>query len=172
MLRYARPLFSDRAFSLAITGGLSPVPFTSPFAKSRHLYTGYPMANMKAPAIVVPQTTHFHGFEHQLCVSMHHQWFTCVRLFANHLTPLTKPFPQRSAHSRFRSCTLRWFAGCSFKPPAEGLPPSDKQHALSSFRTHCVSQNALMDLDLLSWFDSAHHIVPSISYRSRYTYWR
>lgn len=45
--------FSDCAFSLTITGGLSPVSFISPFAKSRHLYTGCPMANMKAPAIVI-----------------------------------------------------------------------------------------------------------------------
>jgi hypothetical protein len=44
---------SDCAFSLNITGGSSPVPFISQFAKSRHLYTGCPMANMKAPAIVI-----------------------------------------------------------------------------------------------------------------------
>jgi len=31
-------------------------------------------------------------------LTTHHQWFTCVRLPVPHLTPLTTPFPHRSAH--------------------------------------------------------------------------
>ena len=99
---------------------------------SRHFYAGCRTVSKQVASVLIPVISQATGFDIiYYLISTPHQWFTCVRLLATHLTYQVRLFPERSRPRLFTSITPGRFAIISCKTKAEDLPPSSGKHDLT-----------------------------------------
>ena len=79
------------------------------------------------------------GFDVVPMLSTGHQRFACARLLSSYLTESSSAFSSTLTTPALNRRSLRWFAACSCKPAARGLPSSHVQHGCSGYLRHKYS---------------------------------
>jgi hypothetical protein len=107
-----------------------------PEARSRRLHAGRHLGRKQVSPRRIPGERLPPGFDVVPPLSTPHRRFACARLLDSHLTASRSAFSSTLTTPALDRRSLRWFAACSYKPAARGLPSSHMQHGCSGHLCH------------------------------------